>query len=191
MKKLPVIVCSVLQAELRQIATQVPLGEIFVVDSSYHFNPEKLYNKVLSIIQENRLNEAILLYGECSAGFKMPFPGSQIYRFKKQNCIDLLVGSDAEYLYHKEKMFVLLPEWAHRWRELFYKWFGFDPQTLRVFMRELHNAIVCLDDGTIEITDELIKEIEEASGVSVRVETISLTYLSNTFQQLIEGVQGD
>jgi hypothetical protein len=190
MKKLPVIVCSILAAEIREIARHTPLGEVYVVDSVYHFSPEKLYNRVLEIIQEKRLKEAILVYGECSAGFKMPFPGTTIYRLKKHSCIDLLMSSEEEYYFRQHNIMVLLPEWATRWQELFYSWFGFKPHSLKAFMQEMHSEIICIDDVTIEITDSLVRSIEQASGITCRKKKITLDHLSLSINQLIEGVQG-
>lgn len=190
MKKIPLIACSILEAEIREIAKSIPIGEIFLVDSAYHFTPEKLYNKVLEITQEKRLKEAILLYGECSAGFKMPFPGTKIYRLKKHNCIDLLMSSEEEYAFRKNNIMVLLPEWAVRWHELFFTWFGFKPASLKVFMQEMHSEIVCIDDGTIDITESLMSSIEQAAGISCRKKKITLDHLSQSIMQLIEGVQG-
>ncbi len=190
--KLRFIACSIFQAEIQHLIEQNLMeGPVEFIDSMYHMNPEQLEKQLYETLKSD-VNEGdvctVLVYGECHAGMSnMLTP--KIQRTKAMNCIELVLGRETYRKLRKEGAFFLLPEWTHRWEEVFTEELGLNERTAKDFFGEMHETMIYLDTGIKPVPQHLLNEISDFTGLPVQVLPVSLDKLLETIQEVMKGAQ--
>jgi hypothetical protein len=73
--------------------------------------------------------------------------------------------------------FMLLPEWAVRWKEILQEELGLPPTVARDLMRENRAELVYLDTGLVPVPREELAAFAAYTGLPWRVEPVSLDHL--------------
>ena len=189
-KKIQLIACSIFQAEIQFLIDRHLLeGPVKFIDSMYHMNPaqlEKQLNETLTSNVDEGDVANVLVYGECHAGMNdMSTKG--VHRTNAMNCIELVLGRELYRKLRKEGAFFLLPEWTHRWKQVFSVELGLNESTAKDFFGEMHKSIIYLDTGIKPVPQHLLHEISDFTGVPVQVMPISLDNLIETIQEAAKG----
>jgi hypothetical protein len=185
----PLICCGVVRREVEAVLAGLGLtGQMTCPDSMLHMDPEAL-EKALKEQISRQEGSFMLVYGDCSPHMQGFETLEACVRTPVVNCAELLLGSESYRRFRDAQAFLLLPEWACRWREVFVEHLGFHDQSLaRAFMNEYRRSIVYLDTGILPVPRDVLKEIEAFFAMPVTVEPVDLgilkTHLLRTLARL-------
>jgi hypothetical protein len=179
MKPLTVVCCSVLRREIEHILDEdLPEAEDVFLDSMLHMHPEELRRTIDAVLAEKMDRPVLLVYGDCHARMAETGLRQQCARTEAVNCGELLLGRERYREFRNGKIFLFLPEWTQRWREVFVRELGFsDPSLAREFMQENQRRLVYLDTGLIPVPARALAEIEEYFGMPVEIVAVTLVHL--------------
>ena len=114
--------CGVLRAELEELKRLGKIrGELVFLDSMLHMNPIKLEAAMTAVLNQHNPEEKclILVYGDCCPRMLNLVHQHRVSRVNAINCAQMLVGRIRYRELMREQAFMLLPEWAQRWKEVF------------------------------------------------------------------------
>lgn len=135
-----------------------------------HMVPSQLEEKLDQEIDQNRDKNIILIFGDCHARMNNYESNPNIQRIQGINCCEILLGDEKYRKMRKQGAFILLPEWAERWKEAFVEHLGFsDEELAKEFMREMHNKIIYIDNGLYKIEDSVLEEIVQFTGLPLEI----------------------
>jgi hypothetical protein len=181
--------CSVLQAEIEAVVAQRwPGMQTRFLDSMLHMNPDRL-EAALRDEMDGASGEAVRLliaYGDCCAGMTLLEQRPRVARVPARNCCELLLGRDEYRRLSREGAFFLLPEWTHRWREVFEQRLGLSGPTAADFMRDLQSRLIYLDTGLAPVPGETLAECSRFCGLPVEVRTVTLDQLAGALSEAID-----
>ncbi len=189
-KKCRIIACSIFQAEIQYLIEQNLLkGSVEFLDSMYHMHPAQLEIKLDELLQTD-INDSdmcnVLVYGECYAGMsKVSTPG--VYRTNAMNCIELVLGREQYRKLRKEGAFFLLPEWTHRWQQVFSEELGLNERIAKDFFGEMHKRLIYLDTGIKPVPHNVLNEVSVFTGLPVQVLPVTLDKMLKTIMEAMKG----
>jgi hypothetical protein len=191
MRTLSIICCSVLRRELEAFASQhYPDAELVFLDSMLHMHPEKLGLIIDAALSVRPDRDCLLVYGDCHAHMQETVRRPHCARTNSVNCGELLLGRDKYRSFRNQKVFLFLPEWTERWREVFIKELGFSDRSLaREFMQESQRRLVYLDTGVIPVPEKTLKDVADHFGMPVDVLAVSLDELYQAVRLAIQHLQ--
>ena len=191
MRTLSIICCSVLRREIEAFALrQHPEAELLFLDSMLHMHPEKLRLTIDAALAVRPNRDCLLVYGDCHAHMLETARRPHCIRTSAVNCGELLLGRETYRSFRNQKVFLFLPEWTERWREVFINELGFSDQSLaREFMRESQRRLVYLDTGLIPAPEKTLKEIADYFGMPVDVLAVTLNNLHQNVRLAIQHLQ--
>ena len=119
------------------------------VDSMGHIHVERLRRGIDDRVAAHRAawRRVLLLFGECHAAIDREAGAPDLRRVAGLNCYEILLGGAAYRELRRGGAFLLLPEWAARWRGIFRGHLGVDDAVGRAMLTDTHREIVYLDDG--------------------------------------------
>ncbi len=169
-KNISILCCSVFRDEITSIfSNEFPDITIEFLDSMMHMRPT-LLQETLEQKLSTQSNPTIIVYGDCAPEIHNIEERFLCVRTKGVNCNELLLGKNRYREYRNKKVFLLLPEWAHRWKEVFQEELGFKDTVLaRRFMQENSNFIYYLDTGFTPVPYDILKEIETYFEMPIEV----------------------
>lgn len=171
--------CGVLRSEIETLHRGGKIGgRLLFLDSMLHMAPRKL-ETVLTAALERTVPDGrlVLVYGDCCGrmlDLAMRFGAGRVDAI---NCAQLLLGRPRYRELMREQAFLLLPEWAGRWREVMQNELGLAEPVARQFMREYRRVLVYLDTGLSEVPRRVIEECAAYTGLPLRVEAVDLDHL--------------
>lgn len=179
MSKLCFLCCSVLRDELSTfLPHDYPRAELIFLDSMLHMHPQLLKETLHSALEQRKDRHCVLVYGDCHGRMREDGQRAGCARTAGVNCGELLLGSERYRRLRNDRAFLFLPEWAHRWREVFTEQLGFTDTTLaRQFMQENHNRLIYLDTGRQPPPLSILEEIAEFFAMEVEIFPVSLDNL--------------
>lgn len=86
----------------------------------------------------------------------------------------------------KERVFILLPEWTRRWREIFQEKLGLTDEIAKDFMQDLHSKLLYLDTGSMPVPRRHLEELSEYSGLPFEIIQIDPDQLSASIRETVE-----
>ena len=179
------IACSIFRQEIERLQEEKQIDIPFeYLDSKLHVYPSVLDRRLQAVTSEARQNgnEIVLVYGDCCPHMHDVESDDHVVRVCGMNCCEILLGKDLYRQLLSEGAFFLLPEWAHRWWEVFQKQLGLRGDNARSFMTEIHTRLVYLDTGLTPILEGLLEEISEYCGLPVEIIPVSLEQLLASIQ---------
>ena len=141
------VACSVLKAEVEKLHKHywqdIPLR---FLSSMLHMKPELLEQRLSALITEeaSQGHQVLLVYGDCCSSMADMeiLPG--VARTSCYNCCGLLLGWDEYRRLEHEGAFFLIPEWAHRWQEIFNEELGLNHDNAHDLMQDMHSRLVII-----------------------------------------------
>jgi hypothetical protein len=172
--------CGVLRAELEELHRRGKIGgELRFLDSMLHMNPQQLQTTLETALGQpgpagGRL---VLVYGDCCSRMLDLVRQFRVGRVNAINCAQMLVGR-ARYreLMHRHA-FMLLPEWAARWREIFQIELGLSAEVAHDLMSEHCGELVYLDTGLTPVPENALADCRAHLGIPCRIERVTLDHL--------------
>ncbi len=187
MKAAPVwIACGVLRAELDNLQGTGKIdGRILYLDSMLHMAPGTLETVLAAKLAEADKNgePIVLAYGDCSAHMLDLSGEYRCSRVDALNCVQMLTGKIRYRELMRSESFMLLPEWALRWREIMRTELGLTQGIARLLMGENRKEIVYLDTGLAPVPVGELAACGEYTGLPFRIEK---TGLDNLLSLLLE-----
>jgi hypothetical protein len=172
--------CGVLRSELEALHRRGDLpGDLQCLDSMLHMAPQGLEAALVTAL-ERRVSEAgrvVLVYGDCCPRMLDLAGRFRVGRVNAINCAQMLVGRARYRELMCEQAFVLLPEWALRWREVMEIELGLSPEVARDLMRENRRALVYLDTGLVPVPAAALADCSVYVGLPCRIERVTLDHL--------------
>jgi hypothetical protein len=156
--------CGVLRAELDELHRHGKIdGEVVYLDSMLHMAPPVLEKAITGKLEKYRRKAVriVLVYGDCCPHMLDLVTEYRISRVMAINCAQMMAGR-ARYreLMHGEA-FLLLPEWAHRWKEIMQVELGLSHAVAQELMKENRKELVYLDTGIVPVPSEALEECAE------------------------------
>ena len=184
------ICCGVLQQEVESLQeTGVICGEAVYPESMLHLAPNQLYRKLDRLLHEIN-TPCILVYGTCCYGIHELAEQTGTPRVDATNCSEMLLGRTRYREMLREGAFFLLPEWAHRWHEVFQKQLGLSRTIAREMMQQSHSVLVYLDTGLAPIPYQELRACTEYLGLPYRVIEVGIDHLANTIVDAADRLPG-
>lgn len=182
-----IIACSIFKSELEHLknsgAIDVP---IVYLNSMLHMYPQQLKEDLDSKIKENSHLKIVLVFGDCHARMVDYAQNKNIVRTEGINCCEIFLGSSDYRKIRHEGAFILLPEWAERWKEVFVDYMGFkNSKSTKQFMTDMHKKLIYVDTGYTKINKPLLEEIAEYVGLPLEIHTSSIVELEKKLIKLI------
>jgi len=168
---LVIIACSIFKNELEQLQQSGKINvPVVYLNSMLHLKPEELKELLDAKIEAYKSYRIILMYGDCHARMVDYEKNSKILRTPGINCCEILLGREKYRTLRKEGAFILLPEWAERWREIFVDCLGFKTSaSVKPFMKEMHKKLVYIDTGLQKKNTMLFDEISDYLGLPIEI----------------------
>ena len=185
------VACSIFRKEIESLLEQKQINIPFKYPGSMlHMYPDVLDRSLQKVVDEERQkgNDILLVYGDCCPHMHDLESDDHVERVCGLNCCEILLGRDLYRKLRSEGAFFLMPEWAHRWREVFQRQLGLQGDNARSFMTEFHTRLVYLNTGLTPIPDSLLGEISEYTGLPVEIMPVSLDQLLAAIQDAAKGV---
>lgn len=179
MKPLTFLCCSVLRDELSTfLADNYPEAELLFLDSMLHMRPQRLEATLGQALDQRQDRRCLLVYGDCHARMREAASRPGCVKTEGVNCGELLLGHERYRRLRNDRVFLFLPEWTRRWREVFVEQLGFtDVDLARQFMAESRKRLVYLDTGREPVPLATLKEIETFFAMPVEILPVSLEHL--------------
>ena len=154
-KNLVIIACSIFKAELELLKETGKINvPVIYLNSMLHMYPKKLQEVLDEIIRENNYLKIILAFGDCHARMVDYEENKNIVRTPGINCCEIFLGSARYRKIRNEGAFILLPEWANRYKEI-------DSQLLNEISEfvglplEIHNSSISeLENTIVKLTNK-------------------------------------
>lgn len=183
-----IIACSIFKYELEHLQNVGRLNvPVAYLNSMLHMKPKELQVLLDAKIEEYPNFRIILLFGDCHARMIDYEKNPNIRRSPGINCAEIFLGSEKYRKIRRDNAFILLPEWAERWKEAFIDEMGFKtPKMARPFMKEMHNKIVYVDTGFQKPNDAIFAEITDFLGLPLEIYSSSPDELENLVNSLIK-----
>jgi len=179
------IACSIFRQEIEWLLEQKRIDIPFkYLGSMLHMYPGVLDRRLQKVVDEERKNgnNIVLVYGDCCPHMHDVESDDHVERVCGMNCCEILLGRDLYRQLCSEGVFFLMPEWAHRWREVFQHQLGLEGDNARSFMADMHTRLVYLDTGLMPIPKGLLDEISEYTGLRAEIMPVSLDQLLASIQ---------
>jgi diguanylate cyclase (GGDEF)-like protein/PAS domain S-box-containing protein len=186
---LVVVACSVFKPELTALADQGRLPfRVRFTDSGLHMYPERLQTELESLIQEERSSgaEVLLVYGDCSTRMADLTVRRGIVRTAGTNCGEIFLGKARHKELVKSRAFLLLPEWAERWKEILLRLPGADAELARTIVRDLHSRFVYVDTGVGPVPHETLRACSAFFDRPHEVLEAGAERFENTIRQAVD-----
>jgi len=182
-----IIACSIFKYELEQLENDGKLTiPVIYLNSMLHMRPNELQTLLDAKIEAHRNFRIILLFGDCHARMLDYEKNPNIFRTPGINCCEIILGSEKYRKLRRDGAFILLPEWADRWKEAFVDYMGFKTsKAIKPFMKEMHKKLVYVDTGLQEKNVPLLEEISAYMGLPLEIFPSSIDKLEMVINQLI------
>ena len=191
-RKIVGLSCSIFRRELEALRERGSISfPIHYLNSMLHMRPNELHETLSGKIDYLAAsNDAIiLLYGECHNRMELHEGLANVFRLKGRNCIEIFLGKESYIELSKSRAFFFLPEWTHRWREIFQKELGLTEKIAPEFMKEMHSTLLYLDTGIIPVPKETLGEASRALGLPYDVLPISLEPLLENIRDTLKSIE--
>jgi len=184
---LVIIACSIFKYELECLQTEGKIDvPVVYINSLLHMYPEELQKLLDAKIEEHKNFRIILMFGDCHARMVDYEQRKNVVRTPGINCCEIFLGSEKYRKLRKDGAFILLPEWADRWKEVFVDYMGFKTsKTAKPFMNEMHKKLVYVDTGLHKSNSALFEEISDYIGLPIEIFNTSIAELENVLNRLI------
>lgn len=185
--KMIIIACSIFKTELEKLREEGKINiPVVYLNSMLHMYPQQLNELLDAKIEEYNNLKIILAFGDCHARMVDYENNANITRTPGINCCEIFLGSEKYRAYRKEGAFILLPEWAERWKEVFNDHMGFKSSTNATeFMKEMHTKLVFVNTED-KIKENVVKEIVDYIHLPYEVISCPITELESAVLKLIE-----
>jgi hypothetical protein len=186
-KNLVIIACSIFRYELESLQQKGKIKvPVVYLNSMLHMYPEKLQILLDAKIEQYQNFRIILLFGDCHARMIDYEKNPNIRRSPGINCCEIILGNEKYRKLRDEGAFILLPEWAERWKEAFVDYMGFKTsKAIRPFMGEMHKKLTYIDTGFQKKNDVLFQEISDFLGLPIEVYPSTIDELEKVIDRLI------
>ena len=172
--------CGVLRAELEELVRRGAIhGELRFLDSMLHMDPQRLQDMLERALEQPgpEGGRLVLVYGDCCSTMLDLVRRHRVGRVGAINCAQMLVGRQRYRELMREQAFMLLPEWAVRWKEILEVELGLTPEIARDFMGETRGVLVYLDTGLAPVPAAALADCAAYTGLPCRVESVGLDHL--------------
>lgn len=186
-ENLVIIACSIFRYELEHLQQQGKLDvPVVYLNSMLHMYPKELQTLLDAKIEEHKNFRIILMYGDCHARMVDYENNPNIVRTPGINCCEIMLGSEKYRKLRRDGAFILLPEWADRWKEAFIDYMGFkNSKSIKPFMGEMHKKLVYIDTGFQKKEHTLFDEISDFLGLPLEIYNSSIDELEEVINCLI------
>lgn len=186
-ENLVIIACSIFKYELEHLVKEGKINiPIVYLNSMLHMYPKQLQKLLDAKIEEYKNFRIILMYGDCHARMVDYEENPNIVRSPGINCCEIFLGNKKYRKIRDDGAFILLPEWADRWKEAFIDYMGFKTsKSIKPFMAEMHKKIVYVDTGFQEKNSPLFNEISDFLGLPLEIYSSSIDELEKVVKRLI------
>ncbi|MBF0548708.1 MAG: DUF1638 domain-containing protein [Candidatus Riflebacteria bacterium] len=159
-------------------------GQLRFLNSMLHMVPQKMETILTSALKEALPRKIclVLVYGDCCPRMLDLVRNFHIGRVDAINCAQLLVGRARYRELMQMESFMILPEWAGRWREIMQSELGLTENVAHELMGENRRELVYLDTGLIPVLETALKDCASFTGLPWRVESVTL---DNLLKQLL------
>jgi hypothetical protein len=174
------ISCGVLRGELEELHRSGRLnGNLLFLDSMLHMHPQTLETTLSATLEQSVAGgeRVVVVYGDCSCRMLDLVRDFQVGRVHAVNCAQMLVGRARYHELMQAQAFILLPEWALRWKEIMQRELGLSSSVARDLMRENRKELVYLDTGLAPVPCAELDGCADYSGLPWRVEPVTLDHL--------------
>ncbi len=187
-QNLVIIACSIFRYELEHLVKEGKIKvPIVYLNSMLHMQPKQLQTLLDAKIEEYKNFRIILMYGDCHARMVDYEENTNIIRTPGINCCEIILGTQNYKKIRNEGAFILLPEWADRWKEAFIDYMGFNTsKAIKPFMAEMHKKITYIDTGFQENNNPLFNEISDYLGLPLEIYSSSVDELEKVIKSLID-----
>lgn len=186
------IACSVFRRELDSlIASGAIPASVTYLDSMLHMFPEKLEVQLSAALADTRAHsqKTVVVYGDCHARMVDMSEKSDVGRTCGINCCEIILGKDEYRRLRKEGVFFFIPEWAMRWKEIFFNELGLTRETVGPFFRDMHTRLMYLDTGLIPVPVRELDEIAALTGLPMEVRVTSLDELRKSVRRALQELE--
>jgi len=171
------IVCGVLHPEMAELHRRRDIrGELCFLDSMLHMDPPRLGERLRPKLAETN-RPTVLVYGDCCPCMLQLANQPGVGKAGGINCCQLLLGKARYSELMKEEAFMLLPEWAPRWREIIENELGLSGEVARAMLTETQSILVYLDTGLEAVPQGELEACSAYTSLPLRVERVGLDHL--------------
>jgi hypothetical protein len=184
-----VIACSIFRPEIERLRSAGTLdAHTAYIDSTLHLDPKALEAVLASAIDaQARFGvRTALVYGDCHAHMVEHTARAGVARPWCLNCCELYLGRDRYRELRREGAFIVLPEWAERWRETLQRTLGPDPVLARQIMRELHTRLVYVTKPGAPVPRQALDEMSDYTGLPWSVEELDPAVFERAITELLD-----
>lgn len=172
------IACGIFKKEIEALISNGKLDHSFrFLDSMLHMAPAKLESQMKKNIDDLEDSQTVMVYGDCHPTMYQMDEKSNVCKVAGMNCCEIILGKRTYKSLRAQGAFFLLPEWTRRWEEVFKNHLGFNKESARAFMGEMHSKLIYLDTGVTPIPEKTLAAASKFCGLPVEIMKVDLNQL--------------
>jgi len=184
-----IVACGIFEKEINELIHRGLLPpKCQFLDSMLHMMPALLESKLQECLAGLPDCQVALVFGDCQPRMYELEKCAHICRTKGMNCCELILGRQRYYKLRSEGAFFLLPEWTERWKEVFQQYLGFNEQTAKLFMAEMHSKLLYLDTGIIPVPTDKLEGASAFCGLPFEIIKVELDELASTINSALHNL---
>jgi hypothetical protein len=183
-----VISCGIFAGELEELRRlHWPSLHVKYLDSMLHMRPSELDRQLVPVVEEelNKGNAVLLLYGDCCPKMTATAQRVGVTRTPGANCASIFLGEDEYKRIMHEGVFVLLPEWARRWHQVFSEELGLNCENAKDLMRDMHLKLVYLNTGVAAEPRQDLDECAAYCGLPIETRAVRMDRLKGSIDDAL------
>ena len=182
------ICCSVFEAEVEHLRQLYwPNLALRFQSSMLHMRPQALGASLKTRVDHELAqgHHVVLIYGDCSLAMASLEERPGVVRTRGTNCCEMLLGHDEYRRLVREGVYFLLPEWAHRWQEIFTHQLGLNHENAASLMGDMHRKLLYLDTGIVPVPHDALHACSQYCGLPYQIQGVSLDHLRGIIDEAL------
>jgi hypothetical protein len=177
-KQITALSCGIFKREIEALVKSGKLDlSIRFLDSMLHMAPARLETLMEKNIDKLKGEPTIMIYGDCHPTMYQMDEKSNVSKVAGMNCCEIILGKKKYQALRAQGAFFLLPEWTQRWESVFKKHLGFNQESAKTFMAEMHSTLIYLDTGVWPVPQKKLEAVSQFCGLPIEIMPVDLDHL--------------
>lgn len=189
-ERVTLIACGILKREISLLIQRNgwPVDAVFL-DSRLHADMEALEAALTASLERASGCSVLVLYGYCHPRMAQIVKDYRALRVAGQNCVEMILGSDAFTRELAAGAFFLMEEWAVHWDEIMHRTFDSNDSVLREIFQGDRSCLLCISTPCSGDFREQAARAGSRVGLPVRRREVSLDHLEAALHSALKAVQ--
>lgn len=183
--------CGILADEVRSVIAERSLPvSIRFLPPALHLDPRRLEGRLTGALTEHADRRRAVLYGACHPLMDDLVAVAGACRTAGQNCVEMLLGTEAFTEHLNAGAYFLLERWARGFEATAARVFGPYPEVVREIYRTSHRYLLAIRTPYSGDFTAAARSVSERVGLPLRWTDVGLEELGRRVEEAVRGACG-